>query len=263
MLKIYNIVSYFEETVPNAMKMDFDNVGFLVGNSENSVSRVLVALDITDDVIDEAIRICAELIVSHHPMFFSLKSVTDQTAEGSKIVKLLSNNISAICLHTNLDSVVGGVNDELITMLGASSDGILEHSQSLEDGREYGCGRYGMLECEVAMPEFLAHVKTVLATNGLRYHDAGRPVHKLAVCGGSGGSMLADALRNGCDTYVTADVKYDQFLTAKEVGLNLIDADHFCTENVVVPVLVEMLKADFPELIVETAKTHGQCAQFY
>lgn len=245
------------------MKMDFDNVGFLVGDSEVIAQKVLVALDITDEVVAEAIEVGANLIVSHHPMFFGLKSVTNATSEGEKIVKLFQSNISAICLHTSLDSVAGGVNDELISVLGASSDGILEHSQTLPDGREYGCGRYGMMKNETSMAEFLPFVKKTLATNGVRYHDAGIPVKKLAVCGGSGGSMLGDVIRNGCDTYVTADVKYDQFLTAKEVGINLIDADHFCTENIVVPVICDMITAQFPELCVIVSKKHAQTAKFF
>ena len=94
-------------------------------------------------------------------------------------------------------------------------------------------------------------------------YDAGKPVSKVAVCGGSGGSMIADVLRHGCDTYVTADVKYDQFLTAKECGLNIIDGDHFCTENVVIPVLENMIKTRFSELEVFVSMKHKQTAQFF
>ncbi|MGE4353553.1 MAG: Nif3-like dinuclear metal center hexameric protein [Oscillospiraceae bacterium] len=263
MVKTAEIIQFFEKAVPNEMKMDFDNVGFLVGDSQRDVDSALVSLDITDEVVSEAIALGAGLIVSHHPMFFQLKSVTDATPEGRKIVKLLRANISAICLHTSLDSVQGGVNDALIKTLGCSNLGILEPEQELPDGRVYGCGRFGELPEAKRMAGFLEKVKTALRSNGLRYYDAGVPVKRIAVCGGSGGSMIADAVLRGCDTYVTADIKYDQFLTAKELGLNIIDADHFCTENVVVPVIAGMLNRNFPKLDVKISAKHTQCIKFY
>ena len=262
MTKLGEIVDFFKETVPDAMKMDFDNVGFLVGESTNTVERVLLALDITDEVVEEAIQQKAQLVVSHHPVFFDLKSVTDCTPQGRKVVHLLAHGIGAICLHTSLDCVDGGVNDALLRALGIERHGILEPEQTLPDGRRYGCGRWGELKCAEHMKDFLPRVKASLASNGLRYHDAGREVKRVAVCGGSGGSMISDALRHGCDTLVTADIKYDQFLTAKECGLNLIDADHFCTENVVLPVLTEMLHSRFPEIELQISRCHRQCAQF-
>jgi dinuclear metal center YbgI/SA1388 family protein len=262
MTKLSEIVAYFEAAVPNAMKMDFDNVGFLVGDGGREIKKALVALDITDEVIDEAAACGAGLIVSHHPLFFQLKTVTDQTPEGRKIIKLLAGNMAAICLHTNLDSVDGGVNDALLATLGLRRLAILEPEMTLPDGRVYGCGRVGELPETVDMPAFLQKVKTSLQSNGLRYHDAGRSVRKVAVCGGSGGSMIGDALRHGCDTLLTADIKYDQFLTAKECGLNLIDADHYSTENVGVPGLAEMLAARFPALEVAISRCHRQTAQF-
>ena len=263
MYKTYEIVNFFEKVVPNEMKMDFDNVGFLVGDSQNNVESVLLTLDITDEVVSEAIEYGAQMIITHHPLFFQLKSVTDRTPEGRKIVRLLRFGISAICLHTSLDSVLGGVNDALIQKLGCSNLGILESAHILQDGSVYGCGRYGELTESSNMVNFLEKVKSALNSNGLRYHDAGVPVRRVAVCGGSGGNMIADVAAKRCDTYVTADIKYDQFLTAKELGINLVDADHYCTENVVVPVIGDMLKKAFPGINVKISSKHRQCAKFY
>lgn len=262
MYKVAQIAEYFEQKVPNEMKMDFDNVGFLAGSGDWEVSRALVALDITSDVIDEAKELGAQLILSHHPMFFQLKTATDRTVEGARLVRLLSAGIAAICLHTNLDCAPGGVNDALMQRLGIESHGILEPEKTLPNGTAYGCGRWGELEEAQSMESFLAKVKSSLGCNGLRYHDAGIPVRRVAVCGGSGGSMIGDARRHGCDTLVTADVKYDQFLAAREQGLNLIDADHFCTENVVTPVLAAMLKSAFPQIEISLSR-HGQTARFF
>ena len=254
-MKVQDIYHFLAEKAPVENAMDFDNVGLLVGHREQDVTRVLTALDITDEVIQEALDIKAELIVSHHPLFFQLKSVSDASWPSERVLRLAENKISAICMHTNLDIAEGGVNDALIRALGAEPLGALDaHS---------GLGRVGKLPEAVSMEKFLCRVKSALKTNGLRYYDAGRPVQNIAVCGGSGGSETALASDSGCDTYVTADIKYDQFLEAKHLGLNLIDADHFCTENVVIPVLQTWLKEKFPNLDVKISESHGQTAQFF
>jgi len=263
MPKVRDIVSYFTQLVPPEMKMDYDNVGLLVGINETEVKKAVIALDITDDVIDEAIRANAQMILSHHPMFFELKQVCDDSLAGTKLIKMLQNGISGFCQHTNLDCVSGGVNDALAEKLGVQVDGYLDGSHFTEDGQEYGMGRFGSLSSPVDFEDYLCDIKFGLNSAGLRYHNAGRQVSKVALCGGSGGNFVEDAVRLGCDTLVTADVKYDRFLAAKELNINLIDADHFCTENVVVPVLAKMLKKGFPDIEVIIAKSHGQTAKFY
>ena len=166
-------------------------------------------------------------------------------------------------MHTNLDIADGGVNDALMVALGAEVTGGLEPSGTDADGGMLTCGRVGRLPESMALSDFLPYVADRLHANGLRYVDGGRPVQKLAVCGGSGGGMLELAAQKGCDTFVTADVKYDRFLAAKELGVNLIDADHFCTENVIIPVLYEKLRAQFPALAFAVSRVHAQTAQTY
>ena len=263
MPKVKDIVSYFTALIPPEMKMDFDNVGLLVGINESEVKRALVALDITEDVIDEAIRANAQIILSHHPMYFELKQVNDSSLVGGKIVKMLRNGISGFCQHTNLDSVQGGVNDALAQKLGVRVDGYLEGPSVTSSDIEYGMGRYGHLLSPVDFMEYLNAVKTSLNAEGLRYHFAGKPVDRVALCGGSGGNFVEDAVKLNCDTLVTADLKYDRFLAAKELKLNLIDADHFSTENVVVPVLAELLKKGFPDIEVIIASSSHPTANFY
>lgn len=264
MTKVADIYNYLNELAPVWLKMDFDNVGLLVGSRENSVTKCVVSLDITDDVIAEAASNGAELIVSHHPVIFNaVKSVTPEDLVGRKIIALIKNGISAVCMHTNLDIAEGGVNDALMAALGVKPQGFLEACGTDRDGNTVGCGRVGELDGEMPFADFLKKCKSALSANGIRYHNAGKPVHRLAVMGGSGGSNLYDAADLGCDTYVTADVKYNTFLDAKELGINLIDADHFCTENVVVPVLYDKLTAQFPDVKFEISKVHKQMTQFY
>lgn len=254
-MTVREIYDFLSGKAPVDTALDFDNVGLLVGRLDRNITRVLTALDITDDVIQEAVDMGAELILSHHPLFFQLKSVSDSSWAGERALTLAENKIAAICMHTNLDAAEGGVNDALMQALGAERTRVLD--------TDSGIGRIGVLTETLSMQAFLSHVKKALNTNGLRYHNAGHPVHKLAVCGGSGGGDITLAHSLGCDTYVTADIKYDQFLEAKHLGLNLIDADHFCTENVVIPILQSWIKETFPGLDVQISRAHGQTAQFF
>lgn len=234
---------------PLELQMDFDNSGFLFGRLSAAVTKVLLALDVTSAVVDEAIEQGAELIVSHHPLIFSpLKSITDEN-----LLRMAQHQIGVISMHTNLDIAKGGVNDTLMAALGV---------QVLGDLDEEGCGRVGSLSEAMPMAEFLPFCKAVLKTAGLRYFDSGRPVSRLAVMGGSGGNSLETAFRLGCDTYLTADIKYHQFLEAQELGINLIDGDHFCTENLVIPALARRLGEAFPEIECNVSHRHHQVVCF-
>jgi len=264
---VSEVHGFLESIAPQGMKMESDNVGFLVGQKDAQVSKILVSLDITSDVVSEALDIGAGLIVAHHPLFFSLKSITDMDTNGKKIVRLLSSGISAICMHTNLDAARGGVNDALAVVVGIADDEC-EAELLSEDGRHssgeaFSYGRVGYLKNAYSMPEYLEMLKKALNTNGLRYHDAGREVYKVAVVGGSGGDRFEFVVKNDCDTFVTADIKYHTFLEAKELGINLIDGDHFCTENVVVKVLADKLQKEFPNTEVQVSERHVQTAKFY
>lgn len=264
MVTVQDVFSYLNTQAPVQYKMDFDNVGLLAGNPQAPVQYVLTALDITDEVIEEAAEVGVQLIVSHHPLIFTpLKHVTADDRTGRKILQLAINELSAICMHTNLDIAEGGVNDALMAALDAAVTGILEPTGTGTYGQLLGCGRVGTLRESMTFDSFLQFTASRLNTNGLRYCASGKPVEHIAVCGGSGGDMLELAAALGCDTFVTADVKYDRFLAAKELGINLIDADHFCTENVVIPPLTEKLRKQFPELTVTISARHSQMVQFY
>ena len=262
-MKIKEILNALEMFAPLPLQDGFDNAGLQVGLTDAEATGALLCLDVTEAVVDEAIALGYNLIVSHHPLFFELKSVTDSDRTGRKIVNLIRNGISAICFHTNLDAACGGVNDTMAGLLGLKNIKLLSEEGIGQDGEPYGIGRYGELSEPVSMDSFLGLVKTRLKSNGLRYHDAGRPVKRVAVLGGSGGGDMKHAIEKGCDTFITADIRYDVFLAAKEEGLNLIDADHFCTENVVCTTLKEWLVRAFPDVRADISASHGQTASFY
>jgi dinuclear metal center YbgI/SA1388 family protein len=267
MPSVSEVYEFLKSIAPIEMKMDFDNIGFLVGISNADASKMLLSLDITHDVITEALNIGAGLLVSHHPLFFSLKSVTDADVTGRKVVLLLSGGMSAICMHTNLDAAIGGTNDALAAAAGISGDGepasLLSDDGTLQTGETFSYGRVGYLKSPLPLRDYLAFLKNALHSEGLRYYDAGLDVHKVAVVGGSGGSDLHHAVAHGCDTFVTADIKYDVFLEAKEQGINLIDGDHFCTENLVIGPMAKKLRLAFPDASVAVSRSHGQTAKFF
>ena len=253
MITVQDIFDTLCRLAPLDLQLDFDNSGFLVGHPDQEVSRVLLTLDITEPVVDEAIAKGVQLIISHHPLIWDpLKSITS-SGEGAKALRLIEHQIAAICMHTNLDIANGGVNDVLMQKLGGEVEGPLDKD---------GCGRIGHLAGQISLEEFLLDCKRILKANGLRFIDSGRPVYKLAVMGGAGSHAIEDAFFAGCDTYVTSDIKYHQFQQAQDLGLNLIDADHFCTENPVIPVLADRLRADYPEISFIVSEVHNQLIQF-
>ena len=258
MTTVVDILNFIESIAPPYMKMDWDNCGLLCGRKDRKVHKILVALDPFRNVIQEAIDLDADLIVTHHPLIFRspLMAVNEDTETGRCVLELMEHGIAAINAHTNLDLAPGGVNDVLAQTLG------LQDIQIINPIENYGLLRCGTV-AEQPLSAFLTSVKTNLHSDGLRYVDTGKPVKKVAVGGGSCADEMQEALDAGCDTFVTADVKYNQFRTAFELGLNLIDAGHFYTENPTMPILAEKLAEHFPDVAVEFSKNHTDCMKFF
>lgn len=246
------------ELAPGEAAMEWDNVGHLLGDPDQAVERVLVALDITEGVADEAIASGCQLVVAHHPVmncrWTPVQNIRDDTFQGHLFLKLLRNNVSAICMHTNLDIAWGGVNDALAQRLELVDPGPL---------CENGLGRVGEYPESVALADYVRFVCHALGCNGLRYADAGKPVRRVAVGGGACGEFEEDAIRAGCDTFVTADLSYHQFLDAAGKGINLIDAGHFPTEDPVCEKVITYLTDRFPELAVSKSASHKEVIQYY
>ena len=262
-MNVQDVLNFVNTIAPAYMKCDWDNVGLLCGDREKPVQKILVALDPFYHVCQEAAEIGADLIVTHHPLIFRApKFVTMDDPVGKSILFLAAHGISAINAHTNLDCAPGGVNDVLAECLGLEDPQVLEPVGTDAQGRPYGLLRAGTVR-EQHLSHFLALVKERLGTPTLRYADGGKKVHRVAVGGGACGDEYMTALAAGCDTLVTADVKYNQFWDAHDLGLNLIDAGHFYTENPVCSMLAAKIKAQFPEISVERSKKHEDCMKFF
>ncbi len=251
---VHDIESALYALAPKALAAEWDNVGLLAGSADREVRSVLVALDITEPVVEEAERMGADLIVSHHPVIFHpVKSITDRDPSGRLLIRLVRSGTGAVCMHTNLDAAQGGVNDALASALGL---------QDAAPAAEGGIARIGTLPETMALPGFLARVKNALRPNGIRYVDGGRPIRKVAAGGGACGDFLWEAAALGCDAFVTADLKYNHFLDAGVLGLTVIDAGHFPTEDVVCPMVVRYLREKFPEVQVEKSAVHREVIQY-
>ncbi|MGI5933214.1 MAG: Nif3-like dinuclear metal center hexameric protein [Lawsonibacter sp.] len=260
MAAVTEIFEAMDRWAPFETQMDFDNAGFLVGRGSREVEKILVALDITEEVAEEAVRWGAQLIVAHHPVIFHpARQITDGTPTGRILLRLIEGGVAAICAHTNLDAAQDGVNECLARALGLTELEQLHQDGVDRNGRPYGVGRVGRCpQAGCSGTEYAQLVKDALGAAGVRLTDGGRPVSRVAVGGGSCGSMLGDAAALGCDTFVTADVKYDQFLEAKALGISLMDAGHYATEQVVCPQIAEYLTRSFPELEVRMSQVHRE-----
>ena len=263
MTTVNDILKFLESLAPQSAKMEWDNVGLLCGRQMQPVQKILVALDPFQHVCEEAKEIGADLLVTHHPLIFRpIKSVTDCNDTGKSLLFLMSNGIAVINAHTNLDVYPGGVNDCLAAQLGLKNVEVISPEGYTETGEPWGLLRKGTVNKQ-SLEEFLPAVKNALQCPGLRYVDGGKPVEVVAVGGGSCGSELYQAAKAGCDTFITADIKYNQFWDAKSAGINLIDAGHFYTENPVCQYLADKLQSAFPDVTTVVSEKHTDCAKFF
>lgn len=262
MATVKDILDCVQAFAPTYMKESWDKVGLNCGHLDAPVTKVMIALDPFEAVCKEAKELGAQLLVTHHALIWQPGFVTDETVWGRNTLYLIENRIAHINAHTNLDCAPGGVNDTLAQTLGLTNISVISPAGTDEEGRDYGLLRQGEV-MEQSLDCFMATVKEKLGCPGLRYVNCGKPVHKVAVGGGACAGFLQQAVGAGCDTFVTADVRYNQFWDARDLGINLIDAGHFHTENPVVAVLAEKIQAAFPEVKVIVSKKHTDCMKFY
>ncbi len=243
---VHQIYEAMTRIAPPDLAESWDNVGLLV-DCGGEIRRVLVTLDITPEVVDEAAAKGCALIVSHHPVIFSpLKKLSAADVP----FQLVQKGISAICMHTNLDAAEGGVNEVL-----AGIFGMREWSVFAE-----GCGRVGSID-PISVPELAEKAQAELAKRcnrpvdgstpvQVKFADTGKTVRRLAVISGAGGSLFEDALAQGADCLLTGEANHHHACDAKRLGLSLIAAGHYATEFPVTAAVAEQLRAAFPELEV-------------
>lgn len=239
MIYVRDIYNFLNDIAPFDTSLSFDNCGLLTGNYKNSVSKVVLSLDITSDVVKEAQNIGAELIISHHPIIFKpLKNISFNSA----VHLLCKFEINAICAHTNMDVAKEGVNYYLAKKLKINSLKPLCYEENKP------LGLIGTLNESMSCTEFAKHVKNCLHCKGLRYTNTGKTIKKVAVCSGSGGDFVKEAYLKSADAFVTGEIKHSQILEANELELSIVDAGHYKTENVIISPLAEKLKKHFKDM---------------
>ena len=240
MRTVNELYEAMQRIAPLELAESWDNPGLLV-DCGRPVDRVLVTLDITPEVVQEAAAKGCGLIVAHHPVIFSpLKRLEPRDVP----FQLVQNGISAICMHTNLDAAPGGVNDTLCDILGIAAEGRESFAE--------GCGRIG-----TTMPttvEALAKFCAATLHSGVKYVNGQKPVTCLAEVSGGGGSYLEEAIVRGADCLVTGEAAHHIALLARQKGIGLVVAGHWGTEHAIADVLAVQLEKQFPALTVAHAE---------
>lgn len=250
-MTVRELYAFLEERIPRSLSCEWDNDGLMVcANDKAEVRRVLVALDITAAVAEQAIREGYDLIVSHHPLIFHpIKAVAVGETITNKVIRLLISGVSAMSFHTRLDAVEGGVNDVL-----ANAVGLCDVTPFGKDGEEIG--RIGNLPQPMTLKNFAALVKDATGAKYVQISDGGKLVSRVALLGGGGAGESGAAAAAGADTYLTGDLRHDQLTEAPERGMNLVQGGHFFTENLVCDRIRELLLEADASLTVDVVNSY-------
>lgn len=248
-MKVKELYERISLVIPENLRESWDNDGLMCSaDTSSEVNNVLIALDVTEEIVDYAIERNFDLIISHHPLIFTpITHVTEDMHTARKIIKLITNNVSVFSFHTRLDKVSGGVNDILAGILG------------LTDVTTFGegeMGRIGTLKEDYDLEQFADLVKMSLGADAVRIADAYNPVKRVALVGGDGKSFVKDAIAEGADTYLSGRISYNVMEEAAEMGINLIEAGHYFTENPVTGYLANLVSSIDGNAYIEIADSN-------
>ncbi len=249
-MKISELLEYLDSWAPFSSAKEFDNCGLLVGDPEAETKKVMLALDLTEEILDEAAEAGAGAVLTHHPLIFrAVKSFTSDALPW----QAAKRGVAVIACHTNLDAAPGGVNDTFIRAIGLKKVGVVPDTD--------GCCALCACPEEISAPAALAgRVRTAAGLPFVRLIDGGRAVGTAAVCCGGGASFVEAAMAAGADALITGDIKYSQAVDAFRAGFTLIDAGHYETERLVLPVVKERLSERFRDCRFEIAQS---CRPFF
>ena len=257
-MKVKEIINAIEEFAPLSIQEGWDNSGLCVGSPEDEVTSVLLGLDCTPELVDEAVACGADMIVTHHPLIFKgVKRISPEDQTGEAIIKAVRAGISIYAAHTSADKVLAGVSGAMAARLGLEDVRILE-----EDGEGTGLGVVGDLAEPLTAMEAVALVKDRFSLKSLR---TSRPVEgkitRVAMCGGSGGSLIGAARKAGADLYLSGDISYHNFFT--ENGFMIMDIGHYESEIEIVDILFSLIKKNFPTFAVRITQNINSNPIYY
>jgi len=249
---IQEIVNELENRAPPHVAESYDNVGLLVGSPQMEATGALINLDMTEEVVLEAKASGCNMVIAHHPIWFMpRKRLNGEDYVSRTIITAIKNDIALYAIHTNLDNIQTGVNQKICDRMG------LEKSQFLKPkdaDAVYGSGMIGFLPTTMEKRQFLQHVKERFHCGGIRYSDSSHThIQKVAVCGGAGSFLTREAMKQGADALVTADITYHKFFD-NEGKLLLLDIGHFESEQFTSELIHDFLIKKFPKFAVLLAQ---------
>lgn len=257
-----DMINMLNKYAPDQFAEVWDNVGAMVGNKNQEITKILLCLDVTKCVVEEAIEKNYNLIISHHPFIFnSIKSIIENDIKSKLIYSLIRNNIAVYCAHTNLDSIKGGVNSALSEKIGLVNIKPFDDDTHLglnettsiksEEAVYYGLATVGLIE-ECTLIDLATRVKDRLSLPVVKYiGDSEKKVKKVAVFCGSFSSSPEEVMEAGVNVVITGELKHNYAVEFRDLGIAVIEAGHFRTEIGVLPVVKEAICKAFPDLIVE------------
>jgi len=257
-MKARDIINVIESFAPLSIQENWDNSGLCVGSEDDEVTSVLLGLDCTPELVDEAVECGADMIVTHHPLIFSgLKKISPDDQVGAAVIKAIKAGISIYAAHTSADKVIAGVSGAMASRLGLVNVSILD-----EDGEGTGLGVVGDLPQPVTAAEAVTLVKERFGLKALR---SSRPVEgmisRVAMCGGSGGSLIKAAMASGAQLYLSGDISYHNFFTRD--GFMIMDIGHYESEIEIVDILFSLLRKNFPTFAVRITQNIYSNPIFY
>ena len=257
-MKVKDIIKVIEDFAPLSVQEGWDNSGLCVGSPDDDVTGVLLALDCTPELVDEAVACGADMIVTHHPLIFSgLKKITGEDLVSAAVIKAIKAGVAIYAAHTNADKVLEGVSGAMAARLGLENVEILDRSPE-----GYGLGAVGDLPEAMTSEQAVAFVKERFSLKTVR---CSRPVEgmisRIAVCGGSGGSLISAARASGARLYISGDISYHNFFTPE--GFMLMDIGHYESEIDIVDILFSLIKKNFPTFAVRITQNLNSNPIYY
>lgn len=259
-MKIAEIIAKIEQFADPSLQEDFDNTGLQVGEKDQEATGVMIALDATETVVDEAIENNCNLILTHHPLLFrGLKKITGRTMTERTVMKAIRHGIVIYAAHTNLDKCQGGVNYRMAEMLGLRN---VEVMMPEKEAPGTGLGCVGELEHPMEEEDMLMKIKETFGAECIRHSPLlGRKVRRIAVCGGSGADFTERAKELGADIYVTADITYHKFFDADN-QIVIADIGHFECESATKMIFKEQISKIFPKFAVRISQREQNVVRY-
>ena len=257
-MKVKDVIAVIEEFAPLSIQEGWDNSGLCVGSAEAEVTSVLFALDCTEELVDEAVECGADMIITHHPLIFSgLKKISPEDPVGAAVIKAIKHGISIYAAHTNADKVMAGVSGAMAQKLGLTDVQILD-----EDGEGTGLGVVGNLPQPLVAEQMVALVKEKFKLQMLK---SSKPlegvISRVAMCGGSGSSLIGAAKKSGAQLYISGDISYHNYFTAD--GFMIMDIGHYESEIEIVNILFSLIKKNFPTFAVRITQNINSNPIYY